>query len=177
MLSWSKEISLVNPVVPSSYKLSFLGDRTRGPSVAVGPSKVPLEMKAADFITKCEYSEALHLAGIKVRKGLKGAKLRFVVDGMCVLEGTLNSFAKDRGPAEIPWKRLQEPCLFTAESVEEKPTGTPKLGFMLPHGSWIQIYLKVPKLSKAVRVEIEVLLGLYGKPGEPKICAIGGGKA
>jgi hypothetical protein len=118
------------------------------------------------FRTECYVTKAYHLWGVKVRV-LEGGELpvgriRVLLDHQdLILKENLVRLAEDRDPLLLPWES-RAGCQFWATEVwENEADGDQRLGYMLPNGSYVEIWLDLEPLDHPVKLEFEILMNLY----------------
>jgi len=115
--------------------------------------------KVQSSITTCH-----HLAGVRVRpeagRDCPRGKLEVRVDQVPVLKKPLRYFAQDRDPLLLPWKKTDH-LFWAVEMLENQADGKQKLGYMLPFGTSVEVWVEVEPLQAPAKFQIEVLMSLY----------------
>jgi len=157
-------IGLLNPATATAFALSYLDSRARSVQLTVPQSPVRFGQLAHNFWTESSVTNALHLAGVRVRaqggKECPQGKLEIRIDQRRLLWGKLPSFEKDRDASDYPWKATEE-FFLAVEMIGKTADPKQKLGFMLPHGTHVEVWIEVEPLKESLTLEVDLILNLY----------------
>jgi len=157
-------IALVDPEKGTAFSLAYLEDCTRRAKVSVPRSPVRSGHLAHAFEVQSSVTMCHHLAGVRVRAG-KGrcpeGRIEVRVGGTRVLWGKLPAFVEDRDPSDYAWKASMDLFWAVEMTPGNEADGKRKLGFMLPIGSKVEVWVEVEPQEEPLAIEVDLLMYLY----------------
>jgi hypothetical protein len=129
----------------------------------------PEEQKAIEHVVNCQVMNAYYLAGVQV-KPLEGplpkGHLQLTVDGEILLEGALSSFKGDASE----WVYHPQSSIFRAALIQDgQVLHKEPIGFFLPNGSHLKIYLRLEKPLEKAALDVAILGADYKSNGKAPI--------
>ncbi len=168
-------IALIDALHGTAFALSYLEDKTRRVTTTIPAGPVRTGQLVHTFQVESSITSCHHFYGIRIRpekgRDCPKGKVEVRIDQTPMLRRHLRWFAEDRDPLLIPWKDTNDFFWAAEMTPSNEANGKRKLGYMLPNGIHVEVWVEVEPLDSPLKLEVEVLMNLYnaGTKGAPKL--------